>query len=55
MSKNAFVAIYVVLLIAAVVSVDVLFFRDRFRERLLANIGIVIVFVAVYFLAIRNR
>jgi len=44
-----------VLLIAAIVSVDVLFFRDHFRERLLANIGIVIVFVAAYFMFIRSR
>ena len=39
---------YVVVLIAAVVSVDLLFFRNRFLERLIANIGIVLVFAAFY-------
>ncbi len=42
------VALYVVILAAVVVSVDVLFFRRHFTERLLANIGIVLVFAAFY-------
>ena len=42
-------ALYIVLLIAAIVAVDVLFFRDRFWERLMVNIGIVLVFSAFYF------
>ena len=41
-------AVYVVALIAVVVGVDVLFFRDRFWERLIVNIGIVLVFAAFY-------
>jgi uncharacterized membrane protein len=41
-------AVYVVALIAVVVCVDVLFFRDRFWERLIVNIGIVLVFAAFY-------
>jgi hypothetical protein len=41
-------AVYVVALIAVVVGVDVLFFRDRFWERLTVNIGIVLVFAAFY-------
>jgi hypothetical protein len=40
------IALYVVVLIAVVVSVDVLFFRDHIWERLLVNIGIVLVFAA---------
>ena len=39
---------YVVLLAAVVVGMDLLFFRDRFWARLLANIGIVLVFTAFY-------
>ncbi len=35
-------------MIATIVAVDVLFFRDRFWERLIANIGIVLVFGAFY-------
>ncbi len=37
---------YVALLVIVVVGVDVLFFRNRFWERLLANVGIVLVFAA---------
>ncbi len=40
------IAPYVVLLVVVVAGVDVLFFRNRFWERLLANIGIVLVFAA---------
>ena len=42
------VVLYVVLLIAVVVGVDFLFFKNRFWERLMANIGIVLVFAAFY-------
>ena len=38
--------LYVLALIAVVVGVDVLFFRDRFWERLMVNVGIVLVFAA---------
>ena len=40
--------LYVLALIAVVVGVDVLFFRNRFWERLTANVGIVLVFAAFY-------
>ena len=42
------VALYVLALVAVVAGVDVLFFRNRFWERLLANVGIVLVFWAFY-------
>jgi hypothetical protein len=35
--------------VVVVVGVDVLFFRDHFWERLMANVGIVLVFGAFYF------
>jgi hypothetical protein len=35
-------------LVAVVAGVDVLFFRNRFWERLLVNVGIVLVFGAFY-------
>ena len=41
--------LYVLALVAVVVGVDVLFFRDQFWERLVANVGIVLVFAAFYF------
>ena len=45
---------YVLVMIAVVVSVDVLFFRHRFLERLIANIGIVMVFGAFYLRFLKN-
>jgi type IV secretory pathway VirB2 component (pilin) len=42
------VVLYVLLLIVVVVGVDVLFVRHHFLERLLINVGIVIVFGAFY-------
>lgn len=48
MGRQAAVALYVVGLVVVVVGVDVLFFRHYFWERLIANIGIVLVFGAFY-------
>ena len=48
MGRQTTVALYVVLLVAIVVAVDFLFFRNRFWERLTVNIGIVLVFAAFY-------
>ena len=46
--RQAGVVLYLLALIAVVVSVDVLFFRNRFWERLMVNVGIVLVFAAFY-------
>lgn len=48
MNRNGLMVLYVVLMIAVVVCVDTLFFRQRFLERLIVNIGIVAVFLAFY-------
>ena len=48
MGRQAAVVLYVLALIAVVVGVDVLFFRNRSWERLMVNIGIVLVFWALY-------
>ena len=48
MGRHGAVALYVLTLVAVVVGVDVLFFRHRFWERLLANVGIVLAFAAFY-------
>jgi len=55
MTRNVSAVLYVVVLIAVVVSVDLLFFRNRFWERLMVNIGIVLVFAAFYLRFFRNR
>lgn len=48
MGKQAAVVLYVVMLVGVVVGMDILFFRDRFWERLMANVGVVLVFGAFY-------
>ena len=48
MGMKATGILYVVLMAALVVAVDILFFRHRFWERLLVIIGIVLVFAAFY-------
>jgi uncharacterized membrane protein len=55
MDKNAMIVIYVLAMVATVVIVDILFFRHRFWERLIANIGIVLVYVAFYLAFLKNR
>jgi hypothetical protein len=55
MTRNMSVVLYIVVMIAVVVSVDLLFFRNLFWERLAANIGIVLVFVAFYFRFLKKR
>ena len=46
--------LYLVAMVAVIVAVDVLFFRNRFLDRLMANIGIVLVFAAFYFRFLRH-
>jgi hypothetical protein len=55
MGSQTTIVLYLVLLVAVVVAVDVLFFRNYFWERLIANIGIVLVFAAFYFRFLKPR
>ena len=48
MGRQAGVVLYVLAMVAIVVGVDVLFFRNQFWPRLLVNVGTVLVFVAFY-------
>jgi len=48
MGRQAAVVLYVLAMVTVIVGVDVLFFRNRFWERLLVNVGIVMVFAAFY-------
>jgi uncharacterized membrane protein len=43
------VVLYVLAMAAVVVGMDVLVFRNHFWERLAANVGVVLIFVAFYF------
>jgi len=48
MPKNIHAVLFALSMIAVVVSVDLLFFKNNSWERLIANIGIVLVFAAFY-------
>ena len=48
MARPAVNVLYVFAMVAVVVGVDVLFFRHHFWQRLMVNVGIVLVFVAFY-------
>jgi hypothetical protein len=43
------VVLYIAAMIVVIVGVDVGFFKNRFWERLMVNVGIVLVFAAFYF------
>jgi len=49
MDRRVAVVIYVLVMVAIIVGVDFAFFRNRFWERLAANIGIVLIFGAFYY------
>jgi small neutral amino acid transporter SnatA (MarC family) len=44
--RQVAVVLYVLALVAVVIGVDILFFRHHFWERLMVNVGIVLVFLA---------
>ena len=48
MGRQVAVVLYVVAMAATIVVVDFMFFRNRLWERLIVNIGIVLVFGAFY-------
>jgi hypothetical protein len=48
MGRSTAIVLYVVFMAVVVVGVDFLFFRFRFWERLMVNVGIVLVFAAFY-------
>jgi hypothetical protein len=52
--SRATAALQVLVMVAVVVGVDILFFRHRFWERLVVNVGIVLVF-AVFYLRLLKR
>jgi hypothetical protein len=49
MSNQTTTVLWVALLVAVIVAVDILFFRNHFWARLIVNVGLVLIFVAFYF------
>ncbi|HEX5447939.1 MAG TPA: hypothetical protein VFW90_01935 [Candidatus Saccharimonadales bacterium] len=54
MKQNSILVLYVILMVAIIVAVDILFFRHQFRERLIANIVIVLVFASFYLIFLKH-
>lgn len=54
MSKTTINIIYVLAMIISVVIVDIVFFRNRLWERLMANIGIILLYAAFYLAFLRH-
>jgi hypothetical protein len=54
MARQVAAVPYVLAMIALLVSVDILFFRHHNMERLIVNVGIVLVFAAFGFLIFRG-
>ena len=48
------VALYVIALVVVIVGTDILFFRHHFLARLMANVGIVLLFGAFYMAFLRH-
>lgn len=48
MGRSPAVALYVLAMVAVVVAIDVVAFRHYFWPRLMANVGVVLVFLAFY-------
>lgn len=55
MGRPALGVLYGLAMVAVVVAADLLFFRDHPWERLMANVGIVLVFGAFYLRFLRTR
>lgn len=55
MNRSTALISYVVLMIAIIVTVDIIFFRHRFGQRLIANIAIVLVFIVLYLIFLRSK
>lgn len=52
--RPAAIVLYVLVMVAIVVGVDILFFKHHFWERLIVNVGIVLIFGAVYWRFLRR-
>ncbi|HLI20290.1 MAG TPA: hypothetical protein VKV32_04185 [Stellaceae bacterium] len=54
MGRPLIAALYILAMIAVIVGADIAFFRNRFWERLMANVGLVLVFGALYLRFLRH-
>jgi len=54
MGRRVVLAIYLLIMVAILVALDILFLRHRVWERLIVNLSIVAVFVAFYWAILRR-
>ena len=54
MNRQVMAVLYVVVMAAVIVGVDLAFFKDRFRARLIVNVCIVLAFLVFYLRFIRR-
>lgn len=54
MGRQVVIVLYVAAMIGVIVGLDIAFFRNRFWERLMLNVGIVLVFAAFYLRFLRR-
>lgn len=54
MSRNALAIVFGLVMVALIVTLDLMFFRHRTLARLITNVSIVMVFIVIYFIFIRN-
>ena len=54
MSRAIIILLYVVAMVVVIVGVDFMFLRGRLWERLIVNIGIVLLFAAFYLIFVRR-
>ena len=55
MGRQPAIVLYVLVMVAVIVTVDVLFLRHHFWWRLASNVGIVLVFGTVYLSFLKHR
>jgi hypothetical protein len=54
MVRQVAVVLYLGVMVTVIVGVDFIFFRNQFWERLIVNVGIVLVFPAFYLRFMKN-
>ncbi len=55
MNKYSINIIYVLIMVATIIIVDIFKFRNQFWERLIVNISIVLVYLTFYFIFIKTH
>jgi hypothetical protein len=55
MGKQAGLVVYVITMVVVIVTLDILFLHHHVWLRLIVNVGIVLVFGAVYLVVLRRR